>query len=103
MLLLGDEQACPVAWWADEQTARVVLPELGEGEVRWPVKPCRGGISAIRSMCAPVSLRCPHPGGRSNPRPPLVWGTLAENAPLYRDVLLAALINLFAVALPLLR
>lgn len=103
VLLLRDEQACLLLGWADEQTARVVMPELGEGEVEMARETLQGRYIGHTLYVRPefrFDARTPEVGrirGRH-----WFWGTLAENAPLYRDVLLAALmINLFAVALPL--
>ncbi len=104
VLLLKGDEACVLLGWADAgQSARVVFPELGESEVALPAAEL-----AERYLGSALLAR---PKFRFDARSPEVgrvrhrhwfWGTLAENAALYRDVLLAAfLINVFALTLPL--
>ncbi len=104
VLLLQGNEACVLLGWADEgRTARVVFPELGESEIALPLDDL-----AARYLGSALLTR---PKFRFDARSPEVgrvrhrhwfWGTLAENAALYRDVLLAAfLINVFALTLPL--
>ncbi len=104
VLLLKGDEACVLLGWTDAgQSARVVFPELGESEVALPAAEL-----AERYLGSALLAR---PKFRFDARSPEVgrvrhrhwfWGTLAENAALYRDVLLAAfLINVFALTLPL--
>ncbi len=103
VLLLHEKQACVLLGWsADGATARVILPELPESAIQIP----RDDLVARYSGLALLA----RPGFRFDARTPEVgdvkhrhwfWGTIAENIPLYRDVLWAALfINLFALAVP---
>jgi ATP-binding cassette subfamily C protein LapB len=102
VLLLHDQEACVLLGWC-EDGARVIFPELGEAEVILPEAEL-----AERYCGRSILIR---PRFRFDARAPEVgrvqarhwfWGTLAENLPLYRDVLLAAfMLGLFALALPL--
>lgn len=104
VLLLHGDEACVLTGWSDDgRTARVIFPELDEAEVTMPAEEL-----AARYLGSALLAR---PRFRFDARSPEVgrvrhrhwfWGTVAENAALYRDVLLAAfLINVFALALPL--
>lgn len=102
VLLLRADQACILVGW-DGDAARVLLPETAEGEVRIP----RAELEARYAGYAITA----QPQFRFDARTPEVahlrhkhwfWGAVAEQLPLYRDVILAALlINVFALALPL--
>lgn len=103
VLLLKGDKACLLLGWKEDGAARIVLPELGEGEVELSREELNGRYLGHTLYARPefkFDARTPEVGqirGRH-----WFWGTLAENAALYRDVLLAALmINLFAIALPL--
>ncbi|MCC4115441.1 type I secretion system permease/ATPase [Aromatoleum toluclasticum] len=104
VLLLKGEKACVLLGWSDDgERARVVFPELGEASVELT----RAELAARHDGYA-IYVR---PMFRFDARTPEVrpvrrqhwfWGVIAENGPLYRDVLLAAfMINLFAIAMPL--
>ncbi|MCB1960832.1 MAG: type I secretion system permease/ATPase [Rhodocyclaceae bacterium] len=103
VLVLEDEQACVLLGWDEHGNGRVITPDLGDAEVILS----RAELSA-RYVGYALLVR---PKFRFDARTPEVgevqhrhwfWGTINENRPLYRDVLLAALmINLFAVALPM--
>ncbi len=103
VLLLRDKEACLLLGWHDDGSARVVLPELGDAESRMT----RAQLDETYLGQAIVA----RPEFRFDARAPEVgkvkhrhwfWGVLAENRPLYRDVLIAALmINVFALAFPL--
>jgi ATP-binding cassette subfamily C protein LapB len=104
VLLLEGDQACVLLGWApDGATARVLLPETGEGEIGL-------GRDELQARYTGYAITA-HPQFRFDARSPELaklrqrhwfWGALAEQLPLYRDVLVAALlINLFALALPL--
>lgn len=102
IVLLEGDTACVVVE-RSEQGYRVILPELSEAIVEL-------SAAELSQRYAGATLYV-RPEFRFDARTPEVgrirgrhwfWSTLAENAPLYRDVLLAALmINLFALALPL--
>ena len=104
VLLFHDQEACVLLGWNEDETvARVIFPELGEAEVDLPLEKL-----AERYCDRAILIR---PRFRFDARAPAVgkvrerhwfWGTLGENLPLYRDVLVAAfIISLFALALPL--
>ncbi len=104
VLLLHDQEACVLLSWSEDgNSGKVILPELGEAEVELTREELVSRYSGAAIMARPrytFDARSPEVGkvqGRH-----WFWGALAENLPLYRDVLLSAfLISLFAVALPL--
>lgn len=103
VLLNGERAAVLLELTPDTRTAKLVYPELGDApvEVEW---------SALEAQCTGHAIYA-RPRMRFDARSPVVnqgkhehwfWGVIAENRPLYRDVLLAAfLANLFAVAMPI--
>ena len=104
VLLLKGEEACVLLGWDESgTTARVLFPETGQGSVQVP-------RDALAERYAGIAIFC-RPHFRFDQRTPQVgevklrhwfWGTLAEQWPVYRDVLGAALmINLIALALPM--
>jgi len=104
VLLLQDRQACLLLGWNDARdTAQVVLPELGEAAVDLPRAELAARYTGIAIFARPRFLfdrRAPEVGQVR--RRHWFWGAMAENIPIYRDVLVtAALINVFALALPL--
>ncbi|MBT9541204.1 type I secretion system permease/ATPase [Thiobacillus sp.] len=104
VLLLNDEEACVLLGWQDDgRTARVVFPELGKAEALLPRDELAARYSGHAILARPefrFDARTPEVGRVKHRH--WFWGTLAENTPLYRDVLLAAfMINVFAIALPL--
>lgn len=104
VLLLNNEEACILLGWKDEgRTARLIFPELGEAEAvlsRDELATRYAGHTILARPEFRFDARTPEVGRVKHRH--WFWGTLAENAPLYRDVLLAAfMINLFAIALPL--
>lgn len=103
-LLLDGNNACVLLGWEDAgAVARVLLPESGAGEVRLSLADLEARYAGFA-----ISAR---PKFRFDARTPELvkvrdrhwfWGAVAEQLPLYRDVLAAALlINLFALAMPL--
>jgi ATP-binding cassette subfamily C protein LapB len=104
VLLLQGEQACVlVGWNAEGGTARVLLPETGEGEVALARADLEARYTGLAITVQPqfrFDARTPQHGTLRHRH--WFWGALAEQLPLYRDVMLAALlVNLFALALPL--
>ena len=81
----------------------MIFPELGEAEALLPRDELAARYAGHTILARPefrFDARSPEVGRVKHRH--WFWGTLAENAPLYRDVLLAAfMINLFAIALPL--
>lgn len=104
VLLLNGEEACVLLGWKDDgQTARVIFAELGDAEVTLPRDDLIARYAGHAILARPefrFDARTPEVGRVKHRH--WFWGTLADNTPLYRDVMLAAfMINLFAVALPL--
>ena len=104
VLLLNNEEACILLGWKDEgRTARLIFPELGEAEASLPREALAARYAGYTILARPefrFDARTPEVGRVKHRH--WFWGTLAENSPLYRDVLLAAfMINVFAIALPL--
>lgn len=102
IVLLEGETACVVVERC-EGGFRVIHPELSEAVVTVPEAELAGQYAGVTIYLRPefrFDARSPEVGrihGRH-----WFWSTLADNASLYRDVLVAALmINMFAVALPL--
>lgn len=104
ILLLDERSACVlVGWNADRSQCQVIFPDLGEAAVSVE----RAEIE--QRYIGQVIFARPH--YRFDSRAPKVgevrqrhwfWGALANNIPLYRDVLIAAgLINVFALFMPL--
>lgn len=103
LVLHGDEACVLLGWAPGNAEALVLLPEAGEGEIRMP----RAELEQRYAGYA-ISAR---PKFQFDQRTPELlkqrdrhwfWGAVAEQAPLYRDVLMAALlINLFALAMPM--
>jgi len=104
ILLLDKEEACVLLGWNDDgQSVRVVFPELGESEVALEKEELAKRYTGHAIFARPefrFDARTPEVG-RVHHRH-WFWGSLADNAPLYRDVMMAAfMINLFAIAMPL--
>jgi ATP-binding cassette, subfamily C, bacterial LapB len=104
VLLLKDERACVLLGFSEDRSrARVVYPDL-------PDSPVEVAVSRL-SQDYLGSTFYARPTFRFDARTPLVrsgrhshwfWGVIAESRPLYKDVLLAALLaNLFALGMPL--
>ena len=87
VLLLKGDKACLLLGWKEDGAARIVLPELGEGEVELSREELNGRYLGHTLYARPefkFDARTPEVGqirGRH-----WFWGTLAENAALYRDV-----------------
>lgn len=104
VLLLHGENACLLVGWEDDgANARVIFPELGEAAVvvaRQELEARYAGLAIFARPEFRFDRRTPEVGRVASRH--WFWGTLAQNIPVYRDVLLAAgLINIFALALPL--
>lgn len=111
LLMLDERRACVLAGWRDGgQTAELLLPETGSGEVLMPRAELEARYSGLALFLRPhyrFERRAgAEPGLDAEGRPAWArhwfWGAIAEQRGLYADVLLAALlINVFALALPL--
>lgn len=104
VLMLKGDEACVLLGWDDSgENARLLFPDTGQGSVVMP----RGELAA-RYLGVAIFAR---PHFRFDKRTPQVgevklrhwfWGALADQWPVYRDVLAAALlINVMALSLPL--
>jgi len=102
--LLQDDRACVVLGFnAERDQFQVIYPELVESTVTVP-------LSALEADYIGTTIYA-RPTQRYDARTPQVragrhghwfWGVIAESTPLYRDVLLAALLaNTFALGMPL--
>jgi ATP-binding cassette subfamily C protein LapB len=104
VLLLKGEEACILLGWDESgDNARLLFPETGQGSVQL-------SRAELLARYAGVAIFA-RPHFRFDRRTPQVgqvklrhwfWGALAEQMPVYRDVLAAALlINVMALAMPL--
>lgn len=103
LLLEGHEAWLLVGWNENKTVARVIDPELGDAAIEVPLADLKARYSGRAIYVRPEF--------RMDSRTPRVskerqghwfWRVIKENRPLYRDVLIAAvMINLFALAMPL--
>ena len=103
LLTEGDEACILLGWDESGEQARLLFPETGQGSVNL------GRDELARRYSGIAIFARPH--FRFDKRTPAVgevklrhwfWGALADQWPVYRDVLAAALlINVFALAMPL--
>lgn len=102
ILILRDNRACVLIARENDGSARVLLPESGQGEVRLDAEVLARRFTGIVLSVRP-RLRFdartpdvrPHRGGH------WFWSAILAQRFVYRDVLWAALlVNLFALALP---
>ena len=104
ILLLAEDRAAVLLGWADDGSARLLLPETAQGEVAMP----RADLAA-RHTGLVLFVRPHFRFGESGAKPSEAlasrhwfWGALLDQRFVYRDVLWAALlINVFALAFPL--
>jgi ATP-binding cassette, subfamily C, bacterial LapB len=103
ILVLRDNQSCVLAGWADDGSARVLLPQTGQGEATLTRDELHARYSGVTLFVRPQfrfdgrtrevrKMRAGH----------WFWGALGAQRFVYRDVLAAALlVNLFALAFPI--
>lgn len=102
ILLLKDRRACVLLGWADDGSARVLLPESGQGAVTLPADEL-----AARHAGSVLFVR-PHFRFEAGAAPAAkprhghwFWSAIWAQRFVYRDVLTAALLlNVLALALP---
>ena len=104
ILLLKDDEACLLLGWDDDrQTARLLFPDTGQGEVRLTQAELAERYLGIALFARPrfnFDARTPEIGKVVDRH--WFWGALIEQARLYSDVLAAALlVNIFALVMPL--
>ncbi len=102
LLLQGDEACILLGWNEARDSAKLLFPETGQGEVSLSRNELAGRYLGIAIFSRPRFLfdaRTPEVGKVAKRH--WFWGVLMEQAALYRDVLGAALlINVFAVVMP---
>ena len=103
LLLKGDEACVLLGWNATGDEVRLLFPETGQGEVTLTRNELADRYVGIALFARPrfaFDARTPEVG--KVVRRHWFWGALLEQAPLYRDVLGAALlINVFALVMPI--
>jgi ATP-binding cassette, subfamily C, bacterial LapB len=103
LLLDGDEACVLLGWDASGQIARLLFPETGQGSHQMAREDLARRYTGIAIFARPhfrFDSRTPQVGDVKLRH--WFWGALAEQMPIYRDVLGAALlINVMALAIPL--
>ena len=102
--LLQDGRACVVLGLNDARDeASVIYPELNEAAVTVPLAKLEASYTGTSIYARPTQrYDARTPQVRAGRHEHWFWGVIAESRPLYRDVLLAALLaNLFALGMPL--
>lgn len=103
ILLLKDRQACILLEWLPDNRAQVRFPEAGESAVILSRDELESQYAGVAFFVRPVfnfDQRTPETGQIKSRH--WFWGVVLQNWRLYRDSLIAAaLINLFALGLPL--
>lgn len=93
-----------LGWDESGENAQVIYPELNEAAVTVSREQLQAVETGMIIVCRPrfrFDQRAPRTAGTSS-RGHWFWDAIRANAPIYRDVLLAAFfINVFALALPL--
>ena len=104
-IVVGENQrACLLMGWDESgENAQVIYPELNEAAVSVPRTQLLDDAVNMSIVCRPrfrFDQRAPRAVATN--RGHWFWDAIRANAPIYRDVLLAAFfINVFALALPL--
>lgn len=104
ILVLKDNQACVLMGWdADGATARVLLPETGQGSITLNRTDLQARYTGVALFVRPhFRFDARTPEMRRVKVKHWFWSALLEQRFVYRDVLWAALlINLFALAFPM--
>ena len=104
ILLLKDEQACVLMKWEGEGgTARVLFPETAQGSVSLSRDELEARYAGIAIFARPhFRFDQRTPNTEKVVQRHWFWGAMLEQAPVYRDILAAAVvINVFALAMPI--
>jgi len=104
VVLLQDERACVVLGFnAQRDQVQVIYPELNESTVTVPLATLEADYIGTTIYARPTQrYDARTPQVRAGRQGHWFWGVIAESTPLYRDVLLAALLaNTFALGMPL--
>ncbi|UCV16181.1 type I secretion system permease/ATPase [Quatrionicoccus australiensis] len=104
VLLNHNEEACVLLGWDESgENARLLFPETGQGSVQMSREALEARYTGVAIFARPhfrFDKRTPQVGDIKLRH--WFWGALAEQWPVYRDVLGAALlINVMALAMPL--
>lgn len=103
LMLKGDESCVLLGWDESGQNARLLFPDTGQGTVLMPRIELAARYTGVSIFARPhfrFDKRTPQVGEVKLRH--WFWGALADQWPVYRDVLAAAfLINLMALSLPL--
>jgi ATP-binding cassette subfamily C protein LapB len=102
ILVLQDQHACVLMGW-DGDTARVLLPETGQGTVSLSREALEARYTGVALFVRPhFRFDARTPEVRAVKTKHWFWSALMEQRFVYRDVLWAALlINFFALAFPM--
>lgn len=103
ILLLQGDQACVLLGWDESDNARLLYPETGQGEVSLTREQLVERYLGVTIFAKPrFSFDARTPEIKKLVERHWFWGTLLEQAALYRDVIGAAfLVNMFALVTPL--
>lgn len=103
ILVLHDNQACVLVAWADDGSARVLLPQTGQGEITLARANLAERYSGITLFVRPqFRFDSRTREVRATKRDHWFWSAVGAQRFVYRDVLAAAaLVNVFALAFPI--
>ena len=104
IVLLRDERACVLLGFNEDRSqVRIAYPELADAPVEVPLTAIAADYLGSTIYARPTQrYDARTPEVRAGRHDHWFWGVIAESRPLYRDVLLAALLaNLFALGMPL--
>ena len=104
IVLLRDERACVLLGFNEDRSqVRIAYPELGDAPVEVSLATIAADYLGSTIYARPTQrYDARTPEVRAGRHDHWFWGVIAESRPLYRDVLLAALLaNLFALGMPL--
>jgi ATP-binding cassette, subfamily C, bacterial LapB len=103
VLVLADNQTCVLVGWADDGSARLLLPQTGQGEITMARTNLAERYSGITLFVRPqFRFDSRTREVRATQRGHWFWSAVGAQRFVYRDVLAAAaLVNVFALAFPI--
>lgn len=103
LLLAGNESCLLLSWDDDNQTARLLFPDSGQGAVTLSREQLAERYTGVAIFSRPhFRFDQRTPTFAELPQRHWFWGALMDQASIFKDVLAAALlINLFALGMPL--
>ena len=103
LLLAGNEACLLLSWDEDNQTARLLFPDSGQGAVSLSREQLAARYAGVAIFSRPhFRFDQRTPTFSDLPQRHWFWGALMDQASIFKDVLAAALlINLFALGMPL--